>query len=85
MALFKPVDKGRAPGPPAQPWGLRDLVSPAYPDAHPGPYQPRRGLSTVSTAPTSTTERKIYSIETNPVENNPSRVETRGYEIGGTK
>ncbi len=85
MTSLEPVDNDLAPASQSRALGVRDHVSPTFPDPDLGLHQPGREFSTVSTAPTSTTDRKIYLIETNPVDNNRPRVKTRGYEIGGTK
>ena len=83
MTPPKSVDKRTPPVPALGPWGLRPGASPAFPKLHlPGDQQQRR-FSTVSTAPSTSTERKISFIETNTVENNPTKVVTQGHRIGG--
>jgi hypothetical protein len=83
MTPSKSVDKARPPQQTLGPWGFHSLASPTFPGPDLWRERPRRHFSTVSTAPSTSTERKISSIESNSVENNPSKVVTQDHRIGG--
>jgi hypothetical protein len=78
------VDKRTRPQPDIGAWGLRPGASPAFPELHLRGDLRQRYFSTVSTAPSTSTKRKISLIETNTVENNPIKIVTQGHRIGGT-